>query len=125
MPLRNQTLSLAPRRSRLAVTSFVLGSVPSICIVATFILCAFYESGPIARFLNDKEQIGLLTSLFITVGIAGFIGAGFGVAALVAIIRNRGKLVGIDIAILGICMGLFPVASWVYNTLFAVRSCIK
>jgi hypothetical protein len=94
----------ASKSSLLAIGSLPLGSAPILWLACFIMLDAHYGSASFQRYLDNHKD--LYAALFMSVGIAGLTGVGIGIAAIVAIVRSRGRLIGLEMAILGIIVGL-------------------
>lgn len=94
------------RRSRLALSSGILGIVALVMLFAmpvTYILVAF-----IAENLGEVVSMSLLGLHVLTVAVGGLVALIMGIAGLVSLSRRKGRLVGHGWAITGLCTAPLP-----------------
>ena len=94
------------RRSRLALSSGILGIVALVMLFAmpvTYILVAF-----IAESLGEVVSYSLLGIHVLTVAVGGLVALIMGIAGLVSLSRRKGRLVGHGWAITGLCTAPLP-----------------
>ncbi|HVA50923.1 MAG TPA: hypothetical protein VNH11_31565 [Pirellulales bacterium] len=106
IPAGAKTLSARLKRSRLALSSGVLGIV---ALVALFVFPVSFAV--ISTFGERFEEAAmvLLGAHLATVAICGTLAVALGIAGLVVLNRRAGQLVGHGWAITGLCTGPLPM----------------
>jgi len=104
--IRRTTAAVPKRRSRLALSSGILGIVALAMLFAmpiTYFLVAF-----IGEDFGEFISIGLLSIHVLTVAIGGLVALIMGIAGLISLSRRKGRLVGHGWAITGLCTAPLP-----------------
>ncbi|MFN0021223.1 MAG: hypothetical protein ACKVP0_23490 [Pirellulaceae bacterium] len=104
--IRRTTAAVPKRRSRLALSSGILGIIALAMLFAmpiTYFLVAFIGEG-----LGEFISIGLLSIHVLTVAIGGLVALIVGIAGLISLSRRKGRLVGHGWAITGLCTAPLP-----------------
>jgi hypothetical protein len=103
---RRAVAALPKRRSRLALSSGILGIVALVMLFAmpiTYFFVAF-----IGEDFGEFISIGLLSIHVLTVAIGGLVALIMGIAGLISLSRRKGRLVGHGWAITGLCTAPLP-----------------
>ncbi len=103
---RRETSNSPKRRSRLALSSGILGIVALALLFAipiTYLVVMFIGEG-----LGEFVSIALLSIHMLAVAIGGLVALVMGIAGLVSLARRKGRLVGHGWAITGLCTAPLP-----------------
>ncbi|MGE5191740.1 MAG: hypothetical protein ACM3U2_04515 [Deltaproteobacteria bacterium] len=95
------------RRSRLALTSGLLGIVALVLLFMTPV--TYFVVGFLGEVLGEIASIALLGIHLGVVTLGGLAAVGLGIAALVSLKRRRGALAGHGWALAGLCTGPLPM----------------
>ena len=94
------------RRSRLALSSGILGIVALVLLFAMPI--TYFVVALVGESFGELVSIGLLGMHVLTVAIGGLVALFLGIAGLVSLSRRKGRLVGHGWAITGLCTAPLP-----------------
>ncbi|HQU44114.1 MAG TPA: hypothetical protein PK867_14940 [Pirellulales bacterium] len=106
IPAGAKTLSARLKRSRLALSSGVLGIV---ALVALFVFPISMTAVSMFGELFEEAAIVLLGAHLATLVICGTLAVALGIAGLVVLNRRAGQLAGHGWAITGLCTGPLPM----------------
>ena len=95
------------RMSRLALSAGVLGLLAFVLLLATPV--TYFAAEILSDIVGEIVAIGLLGAEALAVTVGGIAAVGLGIAALVSIGRQRGRLVGRGWAVAGLCTGAMPM----------------